>query len=41
MGLPSTFRIINGKFEFIGGADKADDSLQVLIRYIGWLIVMK
>jgi hypothetical protein len=32
-GLPSNFRLVNGKFETIGGKPKVDDNLRMLIGF--------
>lgn len=35
-GLPMMFQLSNGKFELIGGKDKVDDNVSMLLAFVGW-----
>ena len=35
-GLPTRFSIVNGKFALLGGKEKVDDNVSMLLSFVGW-----
>ena len=36
VGLPTNFQLTDGAFTLVGGTDKVDDNLRMLVYFIGW-----
>lgn len=40
-GLPTRFKITDGKFELLGGKDKVEDNVAMLLCFVGWFRIFK
>lgn len=40
-GLPTDFKLVNGKFLLTSGTDKVDDNVTMLLGFIGWFRLYK